>query len=130
MAEVIRRYVSFLLKLVWHFPLSKWRACPEFSVVVRCVPTRSSVKTLLCHTRKRNNHVYTTRHFRTTRLMDLYDLSCTVRVAAGNPCVADLVRSGGGVWTLGRTRGMLLVGLNNSNSSFATSLAHAHLPHF
>ena len=51
-AEVIRRYVSFLWGLVWHFPLSKWRACPGFSVVVRYVPTRSSGKTLLCHTRK------------------------------------------------------------------------------
>jgi len=91
--EVIRRYVSFLLRLVWHFPLSRWRACPGFSVV-RYVPTRSSGKTLLCLTRKRNNHVYITKHFRTTRLIDLYDLSFTVRVAAGNPCGADLVRCG------------------------------------
>lgn len=129
MAEVIRRYVSCLLGLVWRFQHSKWQACPGFSVVVRYVRTRSSGKTMLCCTRKRNNHVYITRHFRTTHLIDLHALSCTVRVPGGNPCGAGLVRCGG-VWTLGRTRGMLLVGSNSSNSSFATSLAHAHLPLF
>jgi len=128
-AEVIRRYVSFLLGLVWHFPRSKWRACPGSSVVVRYIPTRSSGKTLWYRTRRRNNHVYITRHFRTTRLIDLYALLCTVRFPGGNPWEADLVRCWG-VWTLGRTKGMLLVGSNSSDWSFATSLAHAHLPHF
>jgi hypothetical protein len=72
---------------------------------------------------------YITRRFRTTRLINLYALSRTVRVPGGNPCGAGLVRCGG-MWTLGRTRGMLFVGSNSNNSSFATSLAHAHLPYF